>query len=380
MTFNIKILLVLSLFVQTISFQNEKPNIVLIVADDFGYSDVSSFGSKISIPNIDNLDEFGVMASFKVKGIDIGTSFISPLKLNTSNIIKEASTLNLSKDSVYLDNGILIVKLDITRGGAISYISKSNEKRNLINIYDEGRYVQQSYYAGKRLNRISDGQSKNWSPWTWNPIQVGDAFRNRAQILEYKKTGNSLYVKCVPMLWDMNNTPAEAIMEQWTKLEGNIIKVSNKLTCNRTDTIYGEGISKDQELPAVYPISALKNLYSYFGDKPFTNDVLNNPKVEHLEDGFWGRYKDHKVSEHWMAFVDDNNWGIGVYTPIATNFLAGMAGVPGFESTDSQTSYIAPIKKVALKKKDIFEYDYYLIIGTLKNIRENVYKIEEKLK
>ena len=53
-------------------------------------------------------------------------------------------------------------------------------------------------------------------------------------------------------------------MEQWTTLEGNIIKVSNKLTCDRTDTIYSEGISRSQELPAVYPISALKNLYSYF--------------------------------------------------------------------------------------------------------------------
>lgn len=283
------------------------------------------------------------------------------------------------KKEMGLDNGVLNVKLDLTRGGAINYISISGTSRNIVNIHDEGRYIQQSYYAGKKLDRIKDGQNPNWSPWTWNPIQVGDSFKNRAEILECSKSGNTLYVKCIPMLWDMNNSPAEAIMEQWTTVMGNVIKVRNKLTCNRTDNIYGENIPAHQELPAVYPISALKNLYAYFGTAPFTNAPISNPEVEHLEDGFWGRYSDDKVSEHWMAFVDDTKWGIGVFTPITSNFLAGMAGAPGYESMDSQTSYIAPIKTEALSKKDIFEYDYYLVIGNLDEIRSGIYKLNEKL-
>jgi hypothetical protein len=129
------------------------------------------------------------------------------------------------------------------------------------------------------------------------------------------------------MLWDMNNKPAEAIMEQWTSLEGNVIKVRNKLTCLRTDTLYGEGALNDQEIPAVYPISALNNLYSYFGSAPFTNASMDHPEVVDLGSGFWGRYK--TVSEKWMAFVDDNNWGMGVYSPSATSFLAGKAGKAG---------------------------------------------------
>ena len=286
---------------------------------------------------------------------------------------------NLNKDAMGLDNDTLHIELYLTRGGAISYISKSNELRNILNIHDEGRYVQQSYDAGKNLNRIDEGQNPSWSPWSRNPIQVWDSYRNRAKILECDINENTLYVKCIPMLWDMNNKPAEAIMEQWTTLEGNIIKVSNKLTCDRTDTIYDEGISRSQELLAVYPISAFKNLYSYYGTAPFTGDSLNNPVVEHLEDGFWSRYEDDKVTEHWMAFVDDNLWGMGVYSPICSNFLAGMAGRPGYESMDNATSYIAPIKSVALKKKDVFEYDYYLIIGNLENIRSEFYKINEQL-
>jgi hypothetical protein len=278
-----------------------------------------------------------------------------------------------------VDNDTLHLKLDLTRGGAISYISESGTDRNLVNIYDEGRYVQQSYYAGASLDRLADGQNPSWSPWSWNPIQVGDSYNNRAQILDYKKKGNTLYVKCIPMLWDMNNRPAEAIMEQWTSLEGNVLKVHNKLTCMRTDTLYGEGISSDQELPAVYPISALRNLYSYFGDAPFTGGALVNPAVKHLEDGFWGRYNGSMVTENWMAFVDDDHWGMAVYTPICNDFLAGMSGEAGGEAFDSSTSYIAPVKKETLFNNSVYEYEYYLLIGELEEMRSTIYKLKGKM-
>ena len=131
-----------------------------------------------------------------------------------------------------IDNGTLMLKLDLTRGGAISYLSLSGSTRSIVNIADEGRYIQQSYYAGRSVDRKSEGQSPNWSPWAWNPIQVGDAYRNRAQILSFQKNGNTLYVKCIPMLWDMNNKPAEAEIEQWTTLSGNVLTVRNRLTCH----------------------------------------------------------------------------------------------------------------------------------------------------
>jgi hypothetical protein len=281
-----------------------------------------------------------------------------------------------AQETLELDNDTMHLKLDLTRGGAISYISKSGTTRNIVNIHDEGRYIQQSYYAGKVLDRTAEGQNPNWSPWPWNPIQVGDSYRNRAEILASSRYGNTLYVKCIPMLWDMNDEPAEAIMEQWTTLQGNVLKVRNRLTCQRTDEIWGEAVSRDQELPAVYPISALENLYSYFGPLPWTGAPLDNPEVVHLEGGFWGRYQGDRVTEHWMAFVDDSHWGIGVYTPICSNFLAGMAGAPGYEAQDGPTSYIAPVKKEVLDKHSVFEYTYWLVVGTLHQIRSRIYDIE----
>lgn len=276
------------------------------------------------------------------------------------------------------NNGKLTVKFDLTRGGAISWISHSGSQRSLVNIADEGRYIQQSYYAGKSLDRKSAGQSPNWSPWAWNPIQVGDAFGNRAKILDYKQSKDSLYVKCIPMQWDMNNRPAEAEMEQWTFLKGNVLTIKNRLTCHRTDSIYGDSLMRNQELPAVYPISSLKNLFTYEGNVPFTNEPYKKLEVKNLASGFWGRYKE--VSENWMAFVDDTEFGMLVYNPQCTMFLAGMAGDPGKEASSTSTSYIAPIKDAIIGKNAVYEYEYYILIGSLSELRKQVYEIKNNLK
>lgn len=280
------------------------------------------------------------------------------------------------ENTLTLEIDALVVSVDLTRGGAISgIILKDRWKgRNIVNIHDEGRYIQQSYYAGRLVDRRDEGQSPNWSPWSWNPIQVDDAYGNRAQILEHRQENDRIYVKCIPMLWDMRNSPAEAVMEQWLAIEGPVIKVSSRLTCSRTDDIYGEGIINDQELPAVYPVSALSRLFTYRGEAPFTKDDLAEIEVVKLASGFWGRYTD-EITENWMAFVDADGYGLTVYNPLTASFLAGMAGNPGYWAGDGSTSYIAPIKKVALNKDSVYEYSYYLIIGELAEMREHIYRL-----
>jgi len=270
------------------------------------------------------------------------------------------------------DNGIIKVKLDLTRGGAISYISSSGSNVNLVNIYDEGRYIQQSYYAGTPVNRQAEGQNPSWSPWKWNPVQAGDSYHNRSKILSYWQHGDTLYTKCIPMQWDMDNMPAQAVMEQWNILDSNAIKVHCKLTCERTDSIYAENIADDQELPAVYPISSLDNLFTYIGNSPFTGDSLNNPTVVNLSSGFWGRYSN--VSEHWMAFVDSSNWGVGVFNQDCSTFSAGVAGSYGGDSYSNSTVHVSLKKQVILNKNSVYEYHYDLIIGTVEQIRQYVYK------
>ena len=44
---------------QSIKQQKDRPNILLAVGDDFGWSDIGSFGAEISTPNLDQLAKEG---------------------------------------------------------------------------------------------------------------------------------------------------------------------------------------------------------------------------------------------------------------------------------------------------------------------------------
>ena len=48
---------------KSLETENPRPNILLIVADDLGYSDISPFGAEISTPELDKLANQGVRLS-----------------------------------------------------------------------------------------------------------------------------------------------------------------------------------------------------------------------------------------------------------------------------------------------------------------------------
>lgn len=289
-------------------------------------------------------------------------------------VISFSSLRAQTADSVLTeDNGVLKVEVDLTRGGAIGYISQSGSNQNLVNIHDNGRYVQQSYYAGNSVDRTADGQYPRWSPFPWNPIQAGDVYGNRPQMLSYRKSGDTLYTKCIPLHWDMENLSAKATMEQWTVLDSNVLEVSCKLTIQSIDSLYGVR-SRGQELPAVYLVSSLNNLYAYLGSAPFTNDTLSNPPTKILSSGGgWGRYGN--VSEHWMAFVNQNKWGVGIFNQNCSDFSAGISGTVGGSDTSNSTVYMAPNDTSSLTTGSVYQYSYDLVVGTLDQIRRFVYKV-----
>ena len=43
--------------------QDQRPNILLIVADDMGYADMGAFGGEIETPNLDALAASGVLSA-----------------------------------------------------------------------------------------------------------------------------------------------------------------------------------------------------------------------------------------------------------------------------------------------------------------------------
>lgn len=265
--------------------------------------------------------------------------------------------MQLSEKNMFIDNGQIRLGVDMESGGSIFYFSESKKERNLLNHHDRGRFVQQSYYGDE------DGSMWAGKNWRWNPVQGGDYKGRPAKVLEHKSSEKSLYVKSVPVHWATGLDITDSTMEQWITLSGDIAHIRYRFTYQ------GKKAHKPrhQEMPAVFVDYALPNLVFYNGKKPWRND-----KVARVVPG-WPNER-HKTTEHWAAFVDDKDWGVGVYTP-GTSVMTcyRYKGKPGPKG--SGCSYFSPIRTLAIKNGTVLEYDVYLTIGNVVQIRSRFKKI-----
>ena len=268
----------------------------------------------------------------------------------------------------YLDNGVVKVGIELTKGGSITYLSKSGTTDNVINNHDLGRQIQQSYYSGPQPYNPSNNANPGWPNWPWNPIQTGDSYYHPSLVLAHTNTGRSLYVKCRPMQWALNNVPGECTFESWITLNGSVVTVSNRLVNQRTDTTQ-QFTGRHQELPAVYTIGRLYRLFSYAGNVPFTGGALTNFPVVPPPWQYW------LATENWAALVDTTGWGLGVYHPGSVLFVGGFHGMPGSGGPyNDPTGYISPLHVEILDSNIEYAYTYQLILGSLSEIRDHVYE------
>jgi hypothetical protein len=259
--------------------------------------------------------------------------------------------------NAYIDNGKIRLGVDLESGGSIFYLSQSAPLRNLLNHFDRGRFIQQSYYG--------DGDGSHWADkeWRWNPVQGGDYKGNPAVVIEYANMAGTLYVKSMPKHWATGVDIVDAAMEQWISLTGDIAHIRYKFTYSGA----GGHAARHQELPAVFVDYDLSHLVFYRGDNPWSHDVLTS-KVPQWPNEYETR------DEHWAAYVDDAHWGLGVYTPGTAEMTyyryRGEKGPQG-----SGCSYFSPIRTLAITSGLVLEYDVYLTIGTTEEIRSRFYRV-----
>ncbi len=151
-------------------------------------------------------------------------------------------------------------------------------------------------------------------------------------------------------------------MEQWITLSGSVATVRNRLTNARADTT--QHAARTQELPAVYTWAKLTQLKTYAGTAPFTSGSLTTmPNAAPP----WNTFR---ATEGWAAYVDANDWGLGVFAPGNVKFIGGFAGTPGTGSTTSaNTGYIAPIRQEIIDHDIVYEHTYHLNLGSVASIR-----------
>ncbi len=96
-----------------------------------------------------------------------------------------ASTSAGEPEWVYIQNDRLKAGVRKDAGACLGYFAGADGK-NVLNSYDHGRFIQQSYY-GK-----SDGSRWGARPWRYNPVQGGDYQGNASSLLEFRAESDRL--------------------------------------------------------------------------------------------------------------------------------------------------------------------------------------------
>ena len=129
----------------------------------------------------------------------------------------------------YIENDEIKVGVDLNHGGAIVYLSREGGA-NLINNYDLGRQVQLSFFSGPVPYSVPGQEpAEHWRHIGWNPIQTGDDFKTPSRVLAHRNDGKTLYVKCQPMQWPLNNVPGDCTFESWLELAGAVVVARARL-------------------------------------------------------------------------------------------------------------------------------------------------------
>lgn len=251
----------------------------------------------------------------------------------------------------FLSNGEVKIGVDLSSGGSIFWFSELPADRNLLNHFDRGRFIQQSYY-GK-----PDGSLWVEKPWRWNPVQGGDYKGKPARVLEVREVKNGLYVKSVPVNWAGGQDIEECRMEEWISLHGKVAKIRFRFTYSGTE----EHPPAHQELPAVFVDYALEDMVFYKGDKPWTGAPLAKEKPGWPNEG-------RNATEEWAGYVGPDGRGLGVHFPGSTHLTTyRFQGEPGPKG--GGCSYFAPVQTMQIKPGFVHDYTIHLTIGTAEEMR-----------
>jgi len=276
------------------------------------------------------------------------------------------STSDNVANAVYVTNGKVQIGIDINRGGTIFHFSEVNTKKNLVNHFDEGREIQQSYYGWP------DGSTWSGVSWVWNPVQGGGSNGTKGKVISSKKESTSITVTSQPVLWASGEYAKDCVMTEFIELVDNYAHINFKFEYSGK----GEGNSRHQELPAFFVDWDLNNFVWYDGDEPWTKDELSSYIPEAQGNNIKNEYQ--KLTESWAAYVNDDGWGIGIYSPKCKECTLYRFGSGPGGALSSPCSYVAPIKTMAITPGFAYSYDVYLTIGTRKEIRDTFYEIHEE--
>lgn len=279
--------------------------------------------------------------------------------------------------TMYIDDGVLRVGTSLGFGGAITYVARINanikeyidadgntcigpledtsgvdlisQEANLVNIYDLGREIQQSFYwpVKPQHGYVPTSDQKYPGDLNYNPIQCGSAGSVGPQIVDYRYSEDEIYVKSYGADWYLVNQVDATYYETWLRfgIDGTLV-VKNRVTN------FGQFIGTDrlefvnQESPAFYSVYPLDYFYAETTDGTiFDNELtavgngsVKNSATDTASSGYWYSLSAEKIKNNWIAFVTENKFGLGIYNPSADCFVAS-SGTPTTKYMSNQITH-----------------------------------------
>jgi hypothetical protein len=249
---------------------------------------------------------------------------------------------------VYLDNGKIRLGVNKSGGAAIGWLSESGRDSNVLNRYDLGRYVQQSWYGAE------DGSDWNGKPWRWNPVQGGNWENAPAELTTFSAEENVIESVSVPVHWATGELLREVTLRQKIQLLDFIVRIDYEMEYTGTVT----HPLQDQELPAVFVDPAYPNLH-------FIAPGETEPKT--IVPG-WPNER-YEIAQPWVAYTDASDRGIGVLVPGIETITCYRAEGDLNNRAKAACSYVSPIQRMVIAPGFSHRYTVYLTLGTLPEIR-----------
>jgi hypothetical protein len=198
----------------------------------------------------------------------------------------------------------------------------------VVNSFDRGRLVQQSWCGDE------DGSDWNGRPWRWNPVH-----------------------------WAAGTDIADAVMTQKVALQQELIRIDYRFQYHGTVSHQ----PRHQELPAVFTGPEYSRLAVCTSDRPWTDAAL------HFRTPGWpNEYL--PMTEHWVALLNGEDWGLGCYVPRASQLTCYRAGQGS--AAAGACSYFAPIDTIAVTPGFDMRWTVWLTLGEVTGIRRRFQELQ----
>eukprot|EP00884_Botryococcus_braunii_P021617 jgi/Botrbrau1/8139/Bobra.0308s0029.1 len=264
-------------------------------------------------------------------------------------------------DEVQIQNEYFELRVSKVAGGAITYLSRAGEGRNVINRWDTGRLIQQSYYGSE------DGSRWAGQPWKWNPVQGGDWQGATGILLDLKRKSDfEISTVSIPRNWGGGQLLIEVVMESHITLKKDHIMIQNK--------VYHSGwksqMFTNQELPAAFLTRSFSRFWWYNGTDPWSGRPLSWLDPQAYPDR--PQPRDLFPTEKWGAYEDTKTGlAVGLMSSAAIAYEVYRVGLDDKGGPDDpDCSYMAPIGQFGLNASSGFSYTAYLTLGRVPDIRK----------